>query len=213
MKRQVSFIVLLLFLILPLSVRAEKNIVLAPDARTSTSKLLPDDIEPPIAPPVSLVERVQQEPTWLLACLAVLLLALILLLIYLARKKKPQPEARLSPKEKALRALSRLEELLATEDWAAFSSLFDQTLRTYLESRFSIPALQLTASELVQRVAGEDSTIPEILADYRADLASWPLLCESGKFAASSLGPEEMTTMTTQLRAFLDAAITSKEDE
>jgi hypothetical protein len=197
MSRRVLFLFLFLT-VLPAPLQAAKNITV-PAAPTVSNNVPIDDIEPP-------VPLTEQKHDWLRPALAAALLAVIILLILLKRKKQPQQQAALSPDEAAWLALSQAEPLIADSKCAAFAALFDQTLRTYLETGLGITALQQTASELIRLLEAEHQKLPKALQSYRKELENWLRCCEAGKFAEATLSQEEMTEMTTQLRAFVEAA-------
>ncbi len=206
MSRHVFFFFLVILTALPAPLRAEKNIISPALNATNTMQL--EDLEPPIPLP-------EQKHNWLIPTAAALL-ALVILLFFLARKKKPQQQLILSPDKVALLALTQMEQLVAAGDCPAFTACFDQTLRHYLEAGLGLAALRQTASELIKQITGESGKLPEALKSYRDNVESWLQNCEAGKFAEASLSQEEMTTMTEQLRTFIEAANAvgaKKEDE
>jgi hypothetical protein len=204
MSRWIFFLILVL---LTSPLRAEQGRVV-PSAPTVSSKVPVDDIELPVEVPVPLTEWLLhqgQESRWLRPTIAVALLGVMLLLIFLRRNKRFHEQNTLSPDASAQQALAQAEQLIKEDQCAAFTALFDQTVRRYLEACLGIAALQQTAGELIRHLEQEDNGLPETLQSYKETLENWLRNCEAGKFAGASLSHEEMIDMTTQLRNFIAA--------
>ncbi len=105
-------------------------------------------------------------PLWPYVLLALAVLVLLALLIYYLRRRRraPEPEApslppapRVSPYDAAIRRLRELEASAdpeAQEQVKPFFVELSDVLRTYLEARLGVPALERTTRELRQELEG-----------------------------------------------------------
>jgi hypothetical protein len=152
------------------------------------------EIEPPLPLP-------EPRPLWPAAAGAGLLLGGGLLVLYL-RKRKQKPLPAPLAHETALLRLTQADGLIDSHDCAAFASLFDQTLRRYLEERFSLAASRQTAGELIRFLADSEE---QQLQAHSEQLQTWLALCEAAKFAGAALNTADMAELTAQLRAFVEA--------
>ena len=179
---------LLLLLLLPAPLPAQQP---GPPLQNELAAM---EIEPPLPLP-------EPRPLWPIAAGAVLLLGGGLLLLYLRkRKRKPLPAP--LAHETALLRLTQADGFIDLHDSAAFASLFDQTLRRYLEERFRLAASRQTVGELIRLLADSEE---QQLQAHSEKLQTWLALCEAAKFAGAALNKADMTELTAQLRAFIEA--------
>ncbi len=179
---------LLFFLLLPAPLLAQQP---GPPLHDELAAV---EIEPPIPLP-------EPKPRWPIAAGAGLLLGGGLLALYL-RKKKRKPLPAPLAHETALLRLMQADGFIDSHDCAAFAALFDQTLRRYLEERFSLAASRQTAGELIRFLADSEE---QQLQAHSEQLQTWLALCEAAKFAGAALNTADMAELTAQLRAFVEA--------
>lgn len=124
----------------------------------------PTDVKMPYDAPLTLKEVTPYMMGILLAG------ALLFLVLYsLKRRKKNLPLFTLPPKPQepahvvALRELDRIKEekLWQKEKIKAYYSEVTGVLRTYIEARFGIPALEQTTSEILESFASRSGVAPE----------------------------------------------------
>lgn len=180
--------ILLLFLLLPAPLPAQQP---GPPLHDELATM---EIEPPLPLP-------EPRPLWPAAAGAALLLGGGLIALYL-RKRKQKPLPAPLAHETALLRLTQADGFIDSHDCAAFAALFDQTLRRYLEERFSLAASRQTAGELIRLLA--DSEEKQLQA-HSEKLQTWLALCEAAKFAGAALNETDMAELTAQLRAFVEA--------
>lgn len=180
--------ILLFLLLLPAPLPAQQ---LGPPLHDELAAV---EIEPPLPLP-------EPRPRWPIAAGAALLLGGGLLALYL-RKRKQKPLPAPLAHETALLRLTQADGLIDSHDCAAFAALFDQTLRRYLEERFSLAASRQTAGELIRMLTDSEE---QQLQEHSEQLQTWLALCEAAKFAGAALNDANMAELTAQLRAFVEA--------
>jgi hypothetical protein len=181
-------VILLFFLLLPAPLPAQQP---GPPLHDELAAV---EIEPPLPLP-------EPQPRWPIAAGSALLLGGGLLALYL-RKRKQKPLPAPLAHETALLRLMQANGLIDSHDSAAFAAFFDQTLRRYLEERFSLAALRQTAGELIRVLADSEE---QQLQAHSETLQTWLALCEAAKFAGAALNEADMAELTAQLRAFVEA--------
>lgn len=163
------------------------------------------EIKGPLGIPVSVVT------------LSLLLLALVgaaVLAWFLFKRPKKEPEALAlgsgpaqpwrPPHEVALEALAQLEAspLLDKDEIKEFHIRLSDVLRTYVEGRFLVPALEMTTSEVLQGLeeAGEDTGLVE-------RFGSFLLPCDMVKFAKQRPSPEDALSLLQAGRRLVEDTI------
>lgn len=143
---------------------------------------------------------------WLAGAIVFVLL-IILLLYYLKRKKEHKPFLKqLKPIEPAhiiaLRELGKLknENLWQKGQVKLFYSRLTEIIRTYLEQRFSIMAMEMTSSEILQCIHGVLQ--PESLND---DLYKLLSIADMVKFAKTVPLPDDNDRSLKNSYAFVEA--------
>jgi Domain of unknown function (DUF4381) len=102
------------------------------------------DISPPVN--YSLV------PMWAIFALAFVGLAVLGLLIWVvARRQKPTAPAK-SPRERALEALGRIQDQIASLDPYRFSIRVSDILRHYVTEQYDLPVTRQTSVEFLERL-------------------------------------------------------------
>ena len=132
---------------------------------------------------------------------------------WLWRRRRPQePDARRSvvlprlPHEEAYEALDRLAEsgLLERGKVKEYHIIVSEIVRTYIEARYGVWALEMTTGELVEGLSSTDLPVETVRAFERfADQ------CDLVKFAKLSPVPESCRETLDAARTFVDATRTS----
>jgi hypothetical protein len=171
----------------------------------------PTDIKKPYDAPVTLKEV----SPYILG--AILIGALIFFLFYYIqrrRKNKPIFAKPAKPKEPAhiiaLRELDRIKEekLWQTEEIKAYYSLVSDTLRTYIEDRFNIQAMEYTTDETI-RAFEQRKTL--VSGKSFEELKNILTLADLVKFAKYKPLPDDHNL--TLMNAYLFVNQTKKEDK
>ncbi len=171
----------------------------------------PTDIKKPYDAPVTLKEV----SPYILG--AILIGAMIFFLFYYIqrrRKNKPIFAKPVKPKEPAhiiaLRELDRIKEekLWQTEEIKAYYSLVSDTLRTYIEDRFNIQAMEYTTDETIQAFEQRKTLVA---GKSFEELKNILTLADLVKFAKYQPLPDDHNL--TLMNAYLFVNQTKKEDK
>ncbi len=157
------------------------------------------DIKPPVVPPVNYWR-------WVLLAGGVLLLMGLALLGWYGyrRRKEGQPlfrkEVIRPAHEIALEAIQALREsdLLARQDYKTFFTRLSDIVRTYLENRFFVPAMEATTDEILEAISSLD-----LEAEHRGRLEQVLRLCDLVKFARYQPEPTEIEGALAMTKAFV----------
>lgn len=160
------------------------------------------DIKAPIEAPFTLKEVMP----YIIGGMA--LIAAILLIIYLVRKRKQKPveivvkEPEIPPH---IIARNKLEEIKNRKLWQEgkvklYHILLSETVRTYIEQRFNIKALEQTTDEIIQSCRSLD-----ISGDSKAKLKQLLVLSDLVKFAKAHPLPNENELSINNAFDFVDA--------
>jgi hypothetical protein len=109
-------------------------------------------------------------PFWLSVLLLVLLAATYYLYLRLRDNKpvisRPRFVRRLLPHQKAMKAIEEIkaEKMQTAEDPKVYYTLLTDTLRKYIEERYGFSAMEMTSSEIIDRLMKAD---PESLGELR----------------------------------------------
>ncbi len=114
------------------------------------------DIKAPIEAPWTISEFFEEYGSYIIIAILIILLVIILLWYFKKRKKTPEePKKVIVPKEAAhIIALRDLEKLKAQKLWQndrvkEYYIELSNILRTYIENRFKIPAMEQTSAEIL----------------------------------------------------------------
>lgn len=208
---RVSFILILLFL---LSLTGTANVLWAEqiNAPLSTGTQLQ---EPPAARtdspgPEGLYDIKEPVPitdnsaTILIAVAALLAAALLIALILFLRKRFKKQRAILAH-ETAMQKLAKAQQLIDGHEVDSFVNLVDQTLRNYIEARFSVSARRQTSREFISGLTSGKRSVPELLTDNSENLQTWLTHCDMVKFARGTLTTETMNDMLANLWSFIES--------
>ena len=131
---------------------------------------------------------------WYILAGVVLLVLIVAVVVYLIKKKKQAPPVPEGPKETLQeKALRQLRELDAKQLWQQgkvkeyYVELTD-ILRSYIEERFSTPAMELTTDELLYK-----AQVHRELQPYQTALSVILTTADLAKFAKAQPAPQEHT--------------------
>lgn len=148
------------------------------------------DIKKPIEEPFSMIDWLKENWIWIVAILVVIIL-IIVLIKYL--KNRPEPEVKeviqkIPAHELALQHLEKLREqnLWQSGKVKQYHSEISEILRTYLEDRYKMPALENTTDEIMQSMRFQTIN-PDVLAKLKHTLS----LADLVKFAKEQPLPAE----------------------
>lgn len=102
----------------------------------------------------------------------------------------------------ALERLARARDLLTNESSAKFSAEVSDTVRAYIEARFSLPASHRTTEEFLHDLV--DATSSPI-ASHREALEEFLSWCDLAKFARLALSAESADAVLAAGRSFVEA--------
>ncbi len=151
--------------------------------------------------PISITDN---STTILITAAALVAAALLTALIIFLWKRSKKQRAILAH-ETALQKLAKAQQLIDTHEVESFVTLIDQTLRNYIETRFSISARRQTSHEFISRMTTGKQSVPELLADNSENLQTWLTHCDMVKFAKGTLTTETMNDMLANLCTFIKA--------
>lgn len=146
--------------------------------------------------PFSLAYWIRQHAVWIAG--GAIGLALIITLLYLLlRKRKPVAE-RLAPEiavplqERILAALAALDQQRVWQqgDHKSYHSRLTDLLRSYIEERFRVPAMESTTDELLKELR-----VSPLNNDQRGQLENMLRLADMVKFAKALPSPQENEQM------------------
>ena len=130
-----------------------------PKVRFHTGTWFPTEADPPPAPPVAPVplRETNWVLIWTLIVLGVALTATVGTLLVIRWRRlhhRPPPPPTVPPHERARARLARLaaSDLLETGAFAAYYTELSETLREYLGGRYRFDSMDLTTTELTQRL-------------------------------------------------------------
>lgn len=141
-------------------------------------------------------------PTILITSAALLAAALFIALIIFLWKRSGKQRA-IPAHETALQKLSGAQQLIDIHEVDSFVTLIDQTLRSYIEARFSISARRQTSREFVTGLTTGKQSVPELLTNNSENLKNWLIHCDMVKFAKGTLTTEIMNDMLSNLCSFI----------
>jgi hypothetical protein len=155
-------------------------------------KAVPKDIKPIIELPFSLVWWISEHWKWF-AGFAVLLTATLLFVLWWRKRKiAPPPAAPQLPQrpvhERILEALALLEKerLWQQGDHKGYQSRLTDLLRSYIEERFQVPALERTTDELLSELR-----VSPLSTDHQVLLGNMLRTADMVKFAKALPSPQE----------------------
>ncbi|MEA2114291.1 MAG: hypothetical protein U9P36_02765 [Thermodesulfobacteriota bacterium] len=142
--------------------------------------------------------------TILITAAALLTAALLIALIIFLWKRSRKQQAILAH-ETALQQLAGAQKLIDAREVDSFITLIDQTLRNYIEARFSISARKQTSREFISGLTTAKRSVPELLTDNSENLQTWLAHCDMVKFAKGTLTTKTMNDMLANLCTFIKA--------
>jgi len=137
---------------------------------------------------------------WLFYTLGAMLLAL---LAWAAWKwfRKRRPFRSKAAFEIAFEELEKAKNLMTPEMAEKFSVMVSNTIRTYIEKRFSLRATRKTTHEFITQVAAEPSSE---LNQHSVTLRSFLVHCDLAKFARQTFSREQMEKMHRSAWRFVE---------
>lgn len=142
--------------------------------------------------------------TILITAAALLTAALLIALIIFLWKRSKKQRAILAH-ETALQKLAKAQQLIDTHEVDFFVTLIDQTLRSYIEARFSISARRQTSREFISRLTTGKQSVPKLLTGNSENLQAWLTHWDMVKFAKGTLTTETMNDMLANLYSFIES--------
>lgn len=127
--------------------------------------------------------------------------ALIALATYVIwRRRRNRRERVLMPDEIALQRLEAIRTLMQPAHAREFSTAASDIVRSYIEQRFAVTATRRTTEEFLRDLL--ESTHAS-LAKHQSLLGDFLHHCDFVKFAAMSLGVQDMESLRQSARAFV----------
>ncbi len=150
---------------------------------------------PDIAPPVnySLV------PPWMIFVGSLVVLTIIGLAIWYGRRFFRKKQVTLSPRERALAALSEIESEVERIAPYQFSISVSNILRRYVVEQFDLPMTRQTSVEFLNAIA----SAPNFGDEEKALLADFLNRCDLIKFARYEATPEDSRLLLDEARQFV----------
>jgi hypothetical protein len=150
---------------------------------------------PDIAPPVnySLV------PPWMIFVGSLIVLTIIGLAIWYGRRFFRKKQVTLSPRERALAALSEIESEVERIAPYQFSIRVSNILRRYVVEQFDLPMTRQTSVEFLNAIA----SAPNFGDEEKALLADFLNRCDLIKFARYEATPEDSRLLLDEARQFV----------
>jgi hypothetical protein len=150
---------------------------------------------PDIAPPVnySLV------PPWMIFVGSLVILTIIGLAIWYGRRFFRKKQVTLSPRERALAALSEIESEVERIAPYQFSIRVSNILRRYVVEQFDLPMTRQTSVEFLNAIA----SAPNFGDEEKALLADFLNRCDLIKFARYEATPEDSRLLLDEARQFV----------
>ena len=150
---------------------------------------------PDIAPPVnySLV------PPWMIFVGSLIVLTIIGLAIWYGRRFFRKKQVTLSPRERALAALSEIESEVERIAPYQFSIRVSNILRRYVVEQFALPMTRQTSVEFLNAIA----SAPNFGDEEKALLADFLNRCDLIKFARYEATPEDSRLLLDEARQFV----------
>jgi len=150
---------------------------------------------PDIAPPVnySLV------PPWMIFVGSLVVLTIIGLAIWYGRRFFRKKQVTLSPRERALAALSEIESEVERIAPYQFSIRVSNILRRYVVEQFDLPMTRQTSVEFLNAIA----SAPNFGDEEKALLADFLNRCDLIKFARYEATPEDSRLLLNEARQFV----------
>jgi len=157
---------------------------------TRLAQALPD-----IAPPVnySLV------PSWMIFVGSLIVLTIIGLAIWYGRRFFRKKQVTLSPRERALTALSEIENEVEKIAPYQFSIRVSNILRGYVVEQFDLPMTRQTSVEFLNAIA----SAPNFGDEEKALLADFLNRCDLIKFARYEATTEDSRLLLDEARQFV----------
>jgi Domain of unknown function (DUF4381) len=150
---------------------------------------------PDIAPPVnySLV------PPWMIFVASLIVLTIIGLAIWYGRRFFRKKQVTLSPRERALTALNRIESEVENIPPYQFSIRVSDILRRYVMEQFDLPMTRQTSVEFLNAIA----SAANFSADEKTLLADFLNRCDLIKFARYEATMAESRLLLDEARQFV----------
>jgi hypothetical protein len=135
--------------------------------------------------------------------------AIIALGVYgIWRRRRNRLARVLSPDEIALQRLEEIRTLMQPARAREFSTAASDIVRNYIEQRFDVTATRRTTEEFLRDLL---ETPHASLARHQSLLGDFLHHCDFVKFAAMSLGVQDMESLRQSARAFVLATAGTKE--
>ncbi|MDF1812161.1 MAG: hypothetical protein P1V20_08100 [Verrucomicrobiales bacterium] len=135
---------------------------------------------------------------WIIAAVVVLIIALLLWKLLTRKKQKPGTAASVI----ALRELNAAEKLIPGESPEPLVLSATDTIRRYIEKRFSISATRQTTEEFLREIHHEASGA---LAPFRDELGTFLISCDGVKFGRAGMEASTRQELLESARSFVHA--------
>jgi len=150
---------------------------------------------PDIAPPVNYL----LVPPWMIFVGSLVVLTIIGLAIWYGRRFFRKKQVTLSPRERALAALSEIESEVERIAPYQFSIRVSNILRRYVVEQFDLPMTRQTSVEFLNAIA----SAPNFGDEEKALLADFLNRCDLIKFARYEATPEDSRLLLDEARQFV----------
>jgi Domain of unknown function (DUF4381) len=150
---------------------------------------------PDIAPPVSY----SLVPPWMIFVASLIVLTIIGLAIWYGRRFFRKKQVTLSPRERALTALNRIESEVENIPPYQFSIRVSDILRRYVMEQFDLPMTRQTSVEFLNAIA----SAANFSADEKTLLADFLNRCDLIKFARYEATMAESRLLLDEARQFV----------
>jgi hypothetical protein len=150
---------------------------------------------PDIAPPVSY----SLVPPWMIFIASLIVLTIIGLSIWYGRRFFRKGQVALSPRERALTALNRIESEVENIPPYQFSIRVSDILRRYVMEQFDLPMTRQTSVEFLNAIA----SAANFSADEKTLLADFLNRCDLIKFARYEATTADSRLLLDEARQFV----------
>ena len=147
----------------------------------------------------------KKHPVWYYAVIAAAVIAIISLLIFLNKKIRTRP---LTYWQQARNNLDELEKAMPLEA-EKFYVILSDTIRQYIEKRFSLAATEQTSEEFIQTMR-YSSLIDD---KQKSSLTNFLNAADLVKFARASTEDQELVRSLTMARHFIEDTLPQKGDK
>ena len=135
---------------------------------------------------------------------SILALIMLIVVVLLLRKRTKKHKA-IMAHETALLKLQPAQQLIEEHKVEDFVTLVDQTLRDYIEQRFTLSAKRQTTREFITTLTDNEEILPEILTQNSSHLTNLRTLFDLVKFARADMTTSSMQKSLSELISFIES--------